>query len=144
MRCRTMYCGSCRNPLASHLSTASGSSRCCQSTTSAYWSWDHEVILLYSRIFLVKGWPNVREAEFIAGFYHYLLQNSADPQGITIYNGQRKRILIHIKSRPHLAHHYTNVVIVDSYQGEENVSLFFCLCGTTNVAILGSSKSIIE
>ena len=66
---------------------------------------------------------NDREAEFIAGLYHYLLQNSADPQGITIltfYNGQRKRILNHIKSRPQLAHHYANVVTVDSYQGEEN------------------------
>jgi hypothetical protein len=25
-----------------------------------------------------------------------------------------------IKSRPHLAHHYANVITVDSYQGEEN------------------------
>ena len=66
---------------------------------------------------------NDREAEFIAGFYHYLLQNSANPRGITIltfYNGQRKRILQHLKSREHLASHYINVVTVDSYQGEEN------------------------
>jgi helicase required for RNAi-mediated heterochromatin assembly 1 len=66
---------------------------------------------------------NDREAEFIAGFYYYLLQNGAEPQWITIltfYNGQRKRILHHLKSRPQTAHHYTNVVTVDSYQGEEN------------------------
>ena len=66
---------------------------------------------------------NDREAEFIAGFYHYLLQNSANQTGITIltfYNGQRKRILQHLKSRPQIATHYTNVVTVDSYQGEEN------------------------
>ena len=66
---------------------------------------------------------NDREAEFIAGFYHYLIQNSANPTGITIltfYNGQRKRILSHLKGRPQIAHHYAKVVTVDSYQGEEN------------------------
>ncbi len=66
---------------------------------------------------------NEREAEFIAGFYYYLLQNGAHPNRITIltfYNGQRKRILLHLKAREQIAHHYTNVVTVDSYQGEEN------------------------
>ena len=88
---------------------------------------------LYKSFFFTHDYPeykdsqlssyNDREAEFVAGFYHYLLQNSADPRGITIltfYNGQRKRILAHLKSRPQIAHHYTNVVTVDSYQGEEN------------------------
>jgi helicase required for RNAi-mediated heterochromatin assembly 1 len=86
---------------------------------------------------------NDREAEFIAGFYHYLLQNSADPQGITIltfYNGQRKRILNHLKSRPQIAHHYTNVVTVDSYQGEENGIIILSLVRNNEYGEIGFLK----
>ena len=86
---------------------------------------------------------NDREAEFIAGFYHYLLQNSADPQGITIltfYNGQRKRILSHLKSRPQIAHHYTNVVTVDSYQGEENGIIILSLVRNNEHGEIGFLK----
>jgi helicase required for RNAi-mediated heterochromatin assembly 1 len=86
---------------------------------------------------------NDREAEFIAGFYHYLLQNSADPQGITIltfYNGQRKRILNHLKSRPQIAHHYTNVVTVDSYQGEENGIIILSLVRNNEHGDIGFLK----
>jgi helicase required for RNAi-mediated heterochromatin assembly 1 len=86
---------------------------------------------------------NDREAEFIAGFYHYLLQNSADPQGITIltfYNGQRKRILNHLKSRPQIAHHYINVVTVDSYQGEENAIIILSLVRNNEHGEIGFLK----
>lgn len=86
---------------------------------------------------------NDREAEFIAGFYHYLLQNSADPQGITIltfYNGQRKRILSHLKSRRQIAHHYTNVVTVDSYQGEENGIIILSLVRNNEHGQIGFLK----
>jgi helicase required for RNAi-mediated heterochromatin assembly 1 len=86
---------------------------------------------------------NDREAEFIAGFYHYLLQNSADPQVITIltfYNGQRKWILNHIKSQPHLAHHYTNVVTVNSYQGGENGILILSLVRNNQRGDIGFPK----
>jgi helicase required for RNAi-mediated heterochromatin assembly 1 len=86
---------------------------------------------------------NDREAEFIAGFYHYLLQNSANPTGITIltfYNGQRKRILNHLKNRPLLAHHYTNVVTVDSYQGEENGIIILSLVRNNERGDIGFLK----
>lgn len=86
---------------------------------------------------------NDREAEFIAGFYHYLLQNSANPQGITIltfYNGQRRRILNHLKSRPQIAHHYTNVVTVDSYQGEENGIIILSLVRNNEYGEIGFLK----
>jgi helicase required for RNAi-mediated heterochromatin assembly 1 len=86
---------------------------------------------------------NDREAEFIAGFYHYLLQNSANPQGITIltfYNGQRKRILGHLKARPLIAHHYTNVVTVDSYQGEENGIIILSLVRNNEHGDIGFLK----
>jgi helicase required for RNAi-mediated heterochromatin assembly 1 len=86
---------------------------------------------------------NDREAEFIAGFYHYLLQNSANPEGITIltfYNGQRKRILSHLKSRPQIAHHYTNVVTVDSYQGEENGIIILSLVRNNEHGDIGFLK----
>ena len=86
---------------------------------------------------------NDREAEFIAGFYHYLLQNSADPQGITIltfYNGQRKRILSHLKSQPQVANHYANVVTVDSYQGEENGIIILSLVRNNDYGEIGFLK----
>ena len=66
---------------------------------------------------------NDREAEFIAGFYKYLLQNSVAPQEITVltfYNGQRKRILKYLRGDELTKNTYHNVKTVDSYQGEEN------------------------
>jgi helicase required for RNAi-mediated heterochromatin assembly 1 len=86
---------------------------------------------------------NDREAEFIAGFYHYLLQNSANPSGITIltfYNGQRKRILSHLKSRPLIAYHYAKVVTVDSYQGEENGIIILSLVRNNEHGEIGFLK----
>lgn len=66
---------------------------------------------------------NDPEAKFIIGFVDYLVLNGEDPRGITIltfYNGQRKRIVHHIRSHPNLRTSPFKVVTVDSYQGEEN------------------------
>lgn len=83
--------------------------------------------------FLDHNWPELRdaqmslyndkEAEFIAGFYEYLMMNKVHPGNITVltfYNGQRKRILKYIRDRPLCKEEYHNVKTVDGYQGEEN------------------------
>jgi helicase required for RNAi-mediated heterochromatin assembly 1 len=83
--------------------------------------------------FLDHDWPEMRdaqmstfndkEAEFIAGFYEYLMMNKVHPSKITIltfYNGQRKLILKYIRDRPMCKEEYHNVKTVDGYQGEEN------------------------
>lgn len=70
---------------------------------------------------------NDAEAEFIAKFADYLVLNGEAPSGITIltfYNGQRKRLLQHLRHEPNLAQYAFKVVTVDSYQGEEYVFLF--------------------
>jgi helicase required for RNAi-mediated heterochromatin assembly 1 len=65
---------------------------------------------------------NAIEAEFIVGFFDYLVLNGEPPEGITVltfYNGQRKRILQKLRQHPNLSTYPIKVVTVDSYQGEE-------------------------
>ncbi|KAF3011112.1 hypothetical protein E8E13_011372 [Curvularia kusanoi] len=83
--------------------------------------------------FFTHEWPEGRdansscfndpEAKFIVGFVDYLVLNGEDPKGITIltyYNGQRKRVLHHLRSHKNTSTYPYKVVTVDSYQGEEN------------------------
>lgn len=67
---------------------------------------------------------NADEAEMIAGFFNYLVQNGTEASKITVltfYNGQRKTILRELKKHPSLGGNtYFKVFTVDSYQGEEN------------------------
>jgi helicase required for RNAi-mediated heterochromatin assembly 1 len=67
---------------------------------------------------------NEREAEFLVGFFDYLVLNGVDPSTITIltfYHGQRKIINKKLRQHANLQIHSSfKVVTVDSYQGEEN------------------------
>ena len=83
---------------------------------------------------------NDREAEFVAGFYQYLVSNSVHHQTITIltfYNGQRKRILSHLKSRSKVAALYAKVYTVDGYQGEENEFVILSLVRSNDRGKIG-------
>ena len=73
---------------------------------------------------------NEQEAEYVAGFYRWLVINGVPPAEVTIltlYNGQRKRLLKEIRSFPELKQIYNNVKTVDSYQGEENTIILLSL-----------------
>lgn len=83
--------------------------------------------------FFTHEWPesgdslssklNELEAMMVVEFYVYLMLNGISTSNMTIltfYNGQRKLILKHMKTNPHLSGHKLKVVTVDSYQGEEN------------------------
>lgn len=83
---------------------------------------------------------NDQEAEFVTGFYKFLLQNGVLPQEITIltfYNGQRKRILKYLRSDPFTKEHYNNVKTVDSYQGEENEIVLLSLVRNNDSGKIG-------
>ena len=83
---------------------------------------------------------NIQEAEFIAGFYRYLISNSVPEDHITIltfYNGQRKQILRHIKQDEAIRHQYANVKTVDSYQGEENTIVILSLVRSNDSGSIG-------
>jgi helicase required for RNAi-mediated heterochromatin assembly 1 len=74
---------------------------------------------------------NEPEAEFIVGFFCYLVQaGMVPPHGITVltfYNGQRKLILKMLRKKVFLAGEYISVNTVDSYQGEENAIVLLSL-----------------
>jgi helicase required for RNAi-mediated heterochromatin assembly 1 len=73
---------------------------------------------------------NEQEAAFIAGFYRWLVLNGIPVTEVTIltlYNGQRKRILKEVRKYPELAQVYNRVKTVDSYQGEENTIVLLSL-----------------
>ena len=62
---------------------------------------------------------NVEEADLVASFFNYLVQNGMPPHQITVltfYNGQRKLILRKLRERRQLNEKYFKVVTVDSYQ----------------------------
>lgn len=67
---------------------------------------------------------NSREADMLVGFFDYLVLNGVDSSKITVltfYNGQRKEIIRKIRAQPNLQGvPGSQVVTVDSYQGEEN------------------------
>lgn len=90
---------------------------------------------------------NDKEAEFIAGFYEYLMMNKVHPSNITIltfYNGQRKRILKYIRDRPLCKEEYHNVKTVDGYQGEENEIVILSLVRSNerNIGFLENENRI--
>ena len=74
---------------------------------------------------------NEQEAEFIVGFFCYLVRGGlVPPHAITVltfYNGQRKLILKLLKKHDFLAGQYLSVNTVDSYQGEENAVVLLSL-----------------
>lgn len=106
--------------------------------------------------FLDHQWPeeqdpqgskaNDKEAEFIAGFYEYLMMNGVNPGKITIltfYNGQRKKILKYIRDRPYCKEEYHNVKTIDGYQGEENEIVILSLVRSEkNIGFLENENRI--
>ncbi|PYI06160.1 ATP binding protein [Aspergillus sclerotiicarbonarius CBS 121057] len=90
---------------------------------------------------------NEMEAQMIAGFFVYLMQNGNALKDITIltfYNGQRKKILSLLRKHPYLQGQYVKVVTVDSYQGEENeiVILSLVRSGTKNIGFLSIENRV--
>ncbi|PYH98676.1 DEAD box helicase [Aspergillus ellipticus CBS 707.79] len=107
--------------------------------------------------FFNHQWPESRdslaskfndiEAEMIARFFVYLLQNGNSAQDITIltfYNGQRKRILSALRQQPYVQGRYVKVVTVDSYQGEENEIVILSLVrnGGGNIGFLSIENRV--
>ena len=107
--------------------------------------------------FFTHSWPeskdnlsskfNEIEAQMIAGFFVYLMQNGNALKDITIltfYNGQRKRILSILRHHPYLQGQYVKVVTVDSYQGEENeiVILSLVRSGVKNIGFLSIENRV--
>ncbi|KAI9664287.1 MAG: hypothetical protein M1829_005842 [Trizodia sp. TS-e1964] len=83
---------------------------------------------------------NPQEAEFIAGFYNYLIGNGMHGHQITIltfYHGQRKAILRSLRSIPGLIGQLFNVFTVDSYQGEENEVVLLSLVRSNPKGVIG-------
>ena len=84
---------------------------------------------------------NEQEAEFIVGFFCYLVRGGTiPPRGITVltfYNGQRKLILKLLKQQEFLAGEYVNVNTVDSYQGEENAVILLSLVRSNEQGQIG-------
>lgn len=84
---------------------------------------------------------NEQEAEFIVGFFCYLVQGGMiPPHGITVltfYNGQRKLILKLLKQKAFLAGEYISVNTVDSYQGEENAVVLLSLVRSNEQGKIG-------
>lgn len=84
---------------------------------------------------------NEQEAEFIVGFFCYLVRGGLiPPHGITVltfYNGQRKLILKLLKQQGFLAGEYINVNTVDSYQGEENAIVLLSLVRSNEQGQIG-------
>ncbi|KAF2134773.1 P-loop containing nucleoside triphosphate hydrolase protein [Dothidotthia symphoricarpi CBS 119687] len=84
--------------------------------------------------FFCHDWPeardgnmsslNSREANMLVGLFDYLVLNGVDSSTITVltfYNGQRKEIIRKLRGQANLrAVPGSQVVTVDSYQGEEN------------------------
>ncbi|RAK98890.1 putative DEAD box helicase involved in nonsense mediated decay [Aspergillus ibericus CBS 121593] len=107
--------------------------------------------------FFTHNWPeskdslasksNAMEAQMVAGFFVYLMQNGNALKDITIltfYNGQRKKILSLLRQHPYLQGQYVKVVTVDSYQGEENeiVILSLVRSGTKNIGFLSIENRV--
>lgn len=84
---------------------------------------------------------NEQEAEFIVGFFCYLVRGGiVPPHGITVltfYNGQRKLILKLLKQQAFLAGEYLSVNTVDSYQGEENAVVLLSLVRSNEQGKIG-------
>lgn len=79
-------------------------------------TWEDSVDANHSRF-------NVEEANMIANFFAYLVNNGTDPQKITVltyYMAQRRQILRKLRQHPSLVAESYQVHTVDSYQGEEN------------------------
>jgi helicase required for RNAi-mediated heterochromatin assembly 1 len=84
---------------------------------------------------------NEQEAEFIVGFFCYLVRGGmVPPHAITVltfYNGQRKLILKLLKKHEFLAGEYLSVNTVDSYQGEENAVVLLSLVRSNEQGKIG-------
>ena len=83
---------------------------------------------------------NTEEADLVAGFFKYLVQNGMRPNEITVltfYNGQRKLILRKLREQPELREDYHRVVTVDSYQGEENGVVLLSLVRSNEKGTIG-------
>jgi helicase required for RNAi-mediated heterochromatin assembly 1 len=84
---------------------------------------------------------NEQEAEFLVGFFCYLVQGGlVPPHGITVltfYNGQRKLILKLLRRQRVLAGEYISVNTVDSYQGEENAVVLLSLVRSNDYGNIG-------
>jgi helicase required for RNAi-mediated heterochromatin assembly 1 len=79
-------------------------------------NWEDSVDANHSRF-------NVEEANMIANFFAYLVNNGNDPHKITVltyYMAQRRTILRKLRQLPSLGAESYHVHTVDSYQGEEN------------------------
>lgn len=66
---------------------------------------------------------NILEAEMIVGFVNYLLMNGVETNQITIltfYRGQKKTLQKLFRTTMQHWGPFTNILTVDSYQGEEN------------------------
>lgn len=100
--------------------------------------------------FFMHEWPeqrddfmsayNPQEADMIVGFVNYLVYNGMQTEEITVltlYNGQRKRILKQLRSCVSLANRKFNVATVDSYQGEENKIVLLSLVRSNDRAQIG-------
>lgn len=88
---------------------------------------------------------NVAEAEMIARFVAYLIQQGNDAHSITVltfYNGQRKLILRLLRTDPQLAGRRFNVATVDSYQGEENEIVILSLVRSNTNNTIGFLVSL--
>lgn len=74
---------------------------------------------------------NDGEARMVAMFYRYLRNNGIENKDITVltfYNGQRKKILKHLRDNNEIDDgQYIKVATVDSYQGEENEVIILSL-----------------
>ncbi|RAK90019.1 DEAD box helicase [Aspergillus costaricaensis CBS 115574] len=107
--------------------------------------------------FFTHIWPESRdslaskyndmEAQMIAEFVVYLVQNGNTVKDITIltfYNGQRKKLLTVLRHHPYLQGQYLKVVTVDSYQGEENeiVILSLVRSGENDIGFLSIANRI--
>ncbi|RDK39409.1 ATP binding protein [Aspergillus phoenicis ATCC 13157] len=90
---------------------------------------------------------NETEAQMIAEFVVYLVQNGNTVKDITIltfYNGQRKKLLTVLRYHPYLQGQYVKVVTVDSYQGEENeiVILSLVRSGENDIGFLSIANRV--
>ena len=83
---------------------------------------------------------NHEEADLIAEFFRYLVQNGIKYGEITVltfYNGQRKLILKKLREDQRLHEGYYRVVTVDSYQGEENEVVLLSLVRSNEKGTIG-------
>ena len=84
---------------------------------------------------------NDQEAEFVVGFFCYLVQAGLVPAHritvLTFYNGQKRRIKKLLNQKDFLAGEHTSVNTVDSYQGEENAVILLSLVRSNEQGTIG-------